>query len=488
MSSSLLSQKKLKTGGPWWFIQLWAHLYFQSYTPNFHVLADNSFPDQTRRRIRYTSYSQTLYSLPGSKLTLNDALGWFNVFYWGLDNPIFFPYAASDSFENPITFRLDSFADDDKTRHLYSIMIRPCFLPVCMSTSNRIIKPGYESYEPIIAAWQLGLGQVPPHFFLHHLTESRADLLDLITRQKCYNIFDDLHIPIPVDLSFTFSTNGFRTWWSMWKDHIFRKALGPMLQQINAEYEAFEGEVFPPRTQHDLLFNFSLNCLSLLQQQDGPELEHDKLSFSYLPVAPIVLFYKNAPPTSKIILDRQPDCSRSAFKRNWVPQAAAPQAQVKARRVTTRRVQKEVVPSSLDHEASNINQVRIHSLNSSFLTTWSGIIVLLSLQVDIENTSSRGEQTQQENSSLDNLENLVRMVDTLVNLQDMYESIVPKSTINPSREKVYHIPDWFELSSPCDTLTSTFFLGFQLLRVALIWSCIHRLSPARRRWSTIATD
>jgi hypothetical protein len=28
MSSSLLTQKKLRTGGPWWFIQLWAHLYF----------------------------------------------------------------------------------------------------------------------------------------------------------------------------------------------------------------------------------------------------------------------------------------------------------------------------------------------------------------------------------------------------------------------------------------------------------------------------
>jgi hypothetical protein len=25
-------------------------------------------------------------------------------------------------------------------------MIRPCFLPVGMSTSNRIVKPGYESY------------------------------------------------------------------------------------------------------------------------------------------------------------------------------------------------------------------------------------------------------------------------------------------------------------------------------------------------------
>jgi hypothetical protein len=111
----------------------------------------------------------------------------------------------------------------------------------------------------------------------------------------------------------------------MWKDHIFRKALGPMLQQINAEYEASEGEVFPLRTTHDLLFNFSLNCLSLLQHQDGPELEHDELSFSYLLTAPVVLFCKNAPLMSKIILDRQLDCSRSAFKRKRVPEAVAPE-------------------------------------------------------------------------------------------------------------------------------------------------------------------
>jgi hypothetical protein len=152
MSSSLLSQKRLKTGGPWWFIQLWAHLYFQSYILNFPVLANNSFPDQTGRRIRCTSYGQALYSLPGSKLNLKDASGWFRVFYRGLDNPLFFPYAASDSFENPITFRLDSFADDNNTRHLYSIMICPCFLLVGMSTSNRIIKPGYESYQLVVAA------------------------------------------------------------------------------------------------------------------------------------------------------------------------------------------------------------------------------------------------------------------------------------------------------------------------------------------------
>jgi hypothetical protein len=104
--------------------------------------------------------------------------------------------------------------------------------------------------------------QVPPHFFLHHLTESRADLPDLITSQKCYSLFDDLHIPIPIDVSFTFSINDFGTLWSMWKDHIFRKALRPLLQQIDAEYEASEGEVFSLRTLHDLSFKLSLNHLS----------------------------------------------------------------------------------------------------------------------------------------------------------------------------------------------------------------------------------
>jgi hypothetical protein len=69
-----------------------------------------------------------------------------------------------------------------------------------MSTSNRIIKPGYESYQLVVAARQFSLGQVPPHFFLHHLTESRADLPDLVTSQKCYSLFDDLHIPIPCRL------------------------------------------------------------------------------------------------------------------------------------------------------------------------------------------------------------------------------------------------------------------------------------------------
>jgi hypothetical protein len=240
ISLSLLSQKKLRTGGPWWFIQLWAHLYFQDFIPNFPSLANNSFPEQSGRQIRCTSFSQALYSLPGDP---SDASRWFRIFYRGLDNPIFLLYTESEIFENPATFRLADFADDVDTRRLYSIMICPCLLPIGMSTSNRIIKPGYEFYQPVVATRQFGLGQVPPHFLLHHLTSNRIDLPDAVTTQRCYSLFLDLLIPIPVDLAFTSSAIDFKNWWSMWKTHVFRKALGPMLQQIHAEYEVPEEEV-----------------------------------------------------------------------------------------------------------------------------------------------------------------------------------------------------------------------------------------------------
>jgi hypothetical protein len=52
------------------------------------------------------------------------------------------------------------------------------------------------------------------------------------------------------------------------------------------------------------------------------------------------------------------------------------------------------------------------------------------------------------------------MVDTLVNLQDLHEPIVTTSAINLSQEKVYHFLIDLSFSSPCDTLTSASFQGF----------------------------
>ena len=51
MTSNLLNQKKLRTGGPWWFIQLWAQLYFQHQIPNFQGLTKNSFPDESGKQL-----------------------------------------------------------------------------------------------------------------------------------------------------------------------------------------------------------------------------------------------------------------------------------------------------------------------------------------------------------------------------------------------------------------------------------------------------
>jgi hypothetical protein len=75
------------------------------------------------------------------------------------------------------------------------------------------------------------------------LTESRTDLPVAFTSQRCYAFFNALAAPIPQNLSFTPSTDGFETWWSMWKTHAFRRALRPLLKQLDAEYDILAEQV-----------------------------------------------------------------------------------------------------------------------------------------------------------------------------------------------------------------------------------------------------
>jgi hypothetical protein len=101
---------------------------------------------------------------PRREIESPDASRWFRIFYKGLVNPNFLPYADSELFENPPMFRLANLSHDTDTGRLYSIMVRPCLLPLGMSTSNRIIKPGYEFYQPVVAARQFGLDVNPLGF------------------------------------------------------------------------------------------------------------------------------------------------------------------------------------------------------------------------------------------------------------------------------------------------------------------------------------
>ncbi|KAK1602457.1 hypothetical protein QYE76_071985 [Lolium multiflorum] len=211
-----------------------------------------------------------------------------------------------------------------------------------MSTSNRIIKPGYESYQPVVVARQLGLGQVPPHFFLHHLTASRAELPDIVTGQRCYTFFDALAIPIPHNLCFTTTTDGFEIWWYMWKTHAFRRALGPSLKQLDAEYD-----------------------IPIHQEQDGPEpTQTDGSPFTFLPPAPVVLFCRSSLPLKQVIMQGQPISPKSASKSKASSGPIAPRASTQARKA----VRKVAARKTLKRKAPV--QENLHGCDLSSLLTF----------------------------------------------------------------------------------------------------------------------
>ncbi|KAK1607960.1 hypothetical protein QYE76_031633 [Lolium multiflorum] len=225
-----------------------------------------------------------------------------------------------------------------------------------MSTSNRIIKPGYESYQPVVAARQFGLGQVSPHFFLHFLTESRADLPDVLTSQRCYSFFDALVIPIPHNLSFTSSTDDFEAWWAMWKTHAFRRALGPLLKQLDAEYDI-------PAEQ---------TSTEEISSEDTQSSREDSSSGTS---------GENTTPS-------QPDLPPSASKKRSAPEPASSQASPKAGQGGLRtksrcikRARKTPQTSSSDQELSNtddtssgeVKEVVMPSTTLDLATSKSGV-------------------------------------------------------------------------------------------------------------------
>ncbi|OEL15067.1 hypothetical protein BAE44_0023914 [Dichanthelium oligosanthes] len=230
-TEKLLKEQEIQTRGPWWFLQLWAILYFQHNISNFPNLNQAKFPAVTGAAVGYTFPGQALYRLPSSKLDTKLMVNWFKAFYQSTTEVVLYAYTDLENFEGPYYFQLDQFSEDG-TRLIFSHMIHPCLLLVSMSSANRIMKPGYESYQPVIATRHLGLVQIPPYFFIHSLFETRADLPDIVTAHHAYKLFTNLEIPIPFDLELVSASFEFQGWWSFWKSHLFRLALGPQLMSF----------------------------------------------------------------------------------------------------------------------------------------------------------------------------------------------------------------------------------------------------------------
>jgi hypothetical protein len=86
--------------------------------------------------------------------------------------------------------------------------------------------------------------------------------------------------------------------------------------------------------------------------------------FYFSPIAPVVLFGKNAPPPSKSIMQIQPSTAKLTPKQRQSSEAVAPRTRAKTRKVLVRKVRKETAPFSPNPEIPVANQVRIFLLSS----------------------------------------------------------------------------------------------------------------------------
>ena len=107
-----------------------------------------------------------------------------------------------------------------------------------------------------------------------------------------------------------------------------------------------------------LLLIFSLSSLQELDNSE-PEAEDDPL-IELSPVAPVVLFGKNAPPLSKVLMQsyQAKPSSKASAKRKEAPVADAPQA----KKAIVKRKRPVISPISSDSETSADKQVRTSCL------------------------------------------------------------------------------------------------------------------------------
>ena len=141
----------------------------------------------------------------------------------------------------------------------------------------------------------------------------------------------------------------------MWKTHVFRKALGPQLQQIDPEYVIPKEEVLNSFLLAKPAHPVSSNKMV---QNPWPALGSHFTSFQLL------LMYssaKGSPPMKKVIMTVQPDLLQSASKRRQTSASIAPRVLTKKRKMITKRVIKKLAPASPSPSESNTNQVTHHS-------------------------------------------------------------------------------------------------------------------------------
>lgn len=120
-------------GGPWWFIQLWLHLYLHRFvTPH---LQDLKFPSlMTVDENKEETCCCLSYGEAASVISIDFEIAYlFQCFYKGFPKEVtvWLPYDGEDYyFELPCGFRFDTFCLDEPSSAIFDSMVKPALLPV----------------------------------------------------------------------------------------------------------------------------------------------------------------------------------------------------------------------------------------------------------------------------------------------------------------------------------------------------------------------
>ena len=111
---------------------------------------------------RCTSFGEAAIMIANYPKTLG-ITHFFKFFYNGFPKTSTICFAYHDEevvYENPFKFQLDSWKIDEDATKIMKDIISPRILPVNFTSGKDI--PSFEFYNPLVAARQLGFGQVPP--------------------------------------------------------------------------------------------------------------------------------------------------------------------------------------------------------------------------------------------------------------------------------------------------------------------------------------
>ena len=139
-------------------------------------------------------------------------------------------------YENPFKFQLDSWKTDEEATKIMKEIISLRILPINFTAGKNT--PSYEFYNPLVAARQLGFGQVPPSLFFVGKVQFREALNSALSYSRLKDLEPDVNMILLADWQTApFATTPFIQWWSEWQENIFCKSANLYCITLDYNYQ-----------------------------------------------------------------------------------------------------------------------------------------------------------------------------------------------------------------------------------------------------------